>query len=209
MKDRRSQAGDQGCNGMSRRTLLESFAGMGAMLCLGPAAVGLHPSVAEQNKLIRPPGGQLESRFVALCVKCNRCEEVCPTNVVSIAHLRDGLLAARTPKLDFSLGYCNFCMKCIEVCPTHALQRVEKSKARIGVAVVLKDQCIPWQWGGCTLCYEKCPVKAIRLDEQKRPVIDTAKCNGCGLCKKICPATELRSYQPGQTRGIEIESIRS
>ncbi|MDR3763886.1 MAG: 4Fe-4S dicluster domain-containing protein [Acidobacteriota bacterium] len=195
--------------GVERRTLMKGLGCVGVTLALGPAALSLVPGEVKHSKLIRPPGGQVERRFSSLCVRCNRCQEACPRHVIATAHLGDGLLAARTPKLDFTLGYCDFCMKCVDVCPTNALARVDKKTTHIGIAVILKDQCIPWQWGGCTRCFEKCPEKAIRLDDQKRPYIDPAKCNGCGLCEQICPATELRSYQPGQTRGVEIVRLGS
>ncbi len=188
---------------MIRRHFLKALGGIGVMLGLGGLAEWV-PGAKARAQLVRPPGGQDESHFVSLCLKCNRCEEVCPTNVVGLADVRDGAIASRTPKLRFEVGYCTFCMKCIDVCPTNALVRVDKKRAKIGVAVVQKNSCIPWQWGGCTKCYERCPVKAINLDEQKRPVVDEVKCNGCGLCELICPATELRSYVAGQQRGILI-----
>lgn len=198
------------CAVISRRHLLENVSAAGAMVGLGAVVFRLAASTALAHpRLIRPPGGQGEAHFAALCLKCNRCEEICPTHVIASAHLQDGLLEARTPQLDFTIGYCNFCMDCIAVCPTQALLPVDKAAAKIGLALIRKDQCIPWQWGGCTLCYEKCPEKAVLLDDQKRPVIDDAKCNGCGLCELICPATKLRSYQVGQTRGVTIESPRS
>ena len=44
---------------------------------------------------------------------------------------------------------------------------------------------------GCTACYQKCPKKAIKIEENEEgflyPVIDKEKCINCGLCKKVCP----------------------
>lgn len=192
---------------MGRRHLLQALPAAGVMLGLGALASWASRRAEADPYLVRPPGGQQEARFTALCIRCNRCTEICPTDVIVNASLRDGPLAARTPKLDFARGYCNFCLKCIPVCPTRALVPVQKKEARIGIAVVMKDRCIPWQWGGCTRCYEKCPEKAIVLDELKRPIVVEDKCNGCGVCKLVCPTDQLRSYKPGLTRGIEIERV--
>lgn len=188
-----------------RRTFLEILSGVGVLLGLG-ALAKWEPSIKRTQSLVRPPGGQSEVRFLSLCVKCDRCQEVCPTHVISPDDVRDGIAAARTPKLDFRQGYCNFCMKCVELCPTNALEKVDPKKSKVGVALVQREFCIPWQWGGCTICIERCPVKAITLDEAKRPIVDEIKCNGCGLCERICPAEELRSYTAGQQRGIVIVS---
>lgn len=179
------------------------------MLGLGALASWASRRAHPDPYLIRPPGGQDEARFISFCIKCNRCTEICHKDVIVNAGVSDGPLVARTPKLDFALGYCDFCMDCIVVCPTGALVPVTKAEAKIGFAVIMKDRCIPWQWGGCTRCYDKCPEKAIILDEVKRPIIVDDKCNGCGLCKLICPTDQLRSYKPGQTRGVEIEYVRA
>lgn len=47
-----------------------------------------------------------------------------------------------------------------------------------------KEQCC-----GCTLCAEKCPTDAIRMemtDGFAYPVIDPEKCIDCGLCRRVC-----------------------
>lgn len=53
-----------------------------------------------------------------------------------------------------------------------------------------EDACI-----GCGACAEICPVKAVRMEED-RPVVDLDWCIGCGVCATRCPAdaitTELR-----------------
>jgi len=39
---------------------------------------------------------------------------------------------------------------------------------------------------GCVLCAKKCPEKAIEGVPKKTYVIETAKCNRCGICKDVC-----------------------
>jgi ferredoxin-type protein NapG len=109
--------------------------------------------------------------------------------------------------MKFHLGYCNFCNKCVEVCPTNALQPFDCKEVRIGLASLQKDICIAWDAGGCTVCITACPYQAILLDGQGHPMVDPEKCNGCGICEKVCPALVLRSYIGGNTRGIEVKPI--
>lgn len=160
-----------------------------------------------RKPLLRPPGGQDEAGFIARCVRCDRCRSVCPTSVIGLAHLSDSILDARTPVMNFHLGYCNFCNKCVEVCPTRALQPFNIESVKIGLAIVQQDTCIAWQSSGCMLCVTACPYQAIALDAQKRPVVDANKCNGCGICEKVCPALVMRSYSGGKVRGIVVTPI--
>jgi ferredoxin-type protein NapG len=98
------------------------------------------------------------------------------------------------------------CKKCVEVCPTQALKPFNINTVKIGIAVV-NGRCIAWNAGGCDVCSVKCPYDAISLDQEKRPVVNAARCNGCGVCEKECPALMLRSYLGGEQRGIEVMPI--
>ncbi|MGV8084368.1 MAG: 4Fe-4S dicluster domain-containing protein [Coriobacteriia bacterium] len=202
----------------SRKTFLEVTGAAAATLGLG----GVARVLKRGHSPLRPPGGQDEVSFISRCLKCDRCRSVCPTSVIGVAHLEDGIIDARTPKLNFKLGYCTFCGKCVEVCPTEALVPFETETTTfgsesvnkpvslvVGLAVVRKDRCLAWlaPTPGCTQCSQQCPYDAISLDKIKRPIVDESKCNGCGLCEYVCPALQLRSYIGGTIRGIEVEPI--
>lgn len=187
----------------SRRTFLKITGGAFVLLFgLGEAS-----KILSHKALLRPPGGQDENAFIARCLKCDRCRSVCPTSVIGLANLSDGILEARTPVMKFHLGYCNFCNKCVEVCPTQALKPFDSKTVKIGLAEVKKDICIAWDSGGCTVCMNACPYHAITPDGQSRPVVDPHKCNGCGICEKVCPALVMRSYIGGNIRGIVVTPI--
>jgi len=117
-----------------------------------------------KDAFLRPPGALTEGEFLSLCLKCQKCQEVCPMGTITPVLLTENVLSAGTPRLDFHLGYCNLCMKCIEVCPTGALQPIKKEVVRLGVAKVDREKCVAWIWEGCTKCYEECPCEAIVLD---------------------------------------------
>jgi ferredoxin-type protein NapG len=167
---------------------------------LGLGGVG---RAMKSTDLLRPPGGQDEISFISKCLKCDRCRSICPTSVIGVAHMEDGILNARTPVMKFHLGSCTFCKKCTEVCPTQALVPFDIKTVKIGLATVT-DRCIAWNSGGCVVCHRACPYQAITLDTLNRPVVDSAKCNGCGVCEKVCPALVLRTYIGGTVRGIEV-----
>ena len=89
--------------GMTRRTLCLGAGGAAVMLGLG----GL--KYAGSQPLVRPPGGQDEERLISACIRCEKCYEICPRDVIAPAHLEDGVLNMRTPTFDFSANWCDWC----------------------------------------------------------------------------------------------------
>jgi ferredoxin-type protein NapG len=176
---------------LTRRSFLE-MAGMVTFL------VGVGGVVAFRRRpepSLRPPGALPDAAFNALCVRCQRCEQICPTSVIRPVLVTEDLGSANTPRLSFGQGYCTFCGKCVAVCPTGALQSFAQDQVRVGIARIDKDRCIAWNWVACTKCHNECPVKAVALDSEQRPVVDPALCNGCGLCENVCIASIARSYR--------------
>ena len=129
--------------GMTRRTLCLGAGGAAVMLGLG----GL--KYAGSQPLVRPPGGQDEERLISACIRCEKCYEICPRDVIAPAHLEDGVLNMRTPTFDFSanLAYkligCRFCY---DACPYEAMELDENNRP-----VVIEDKC-----NGCGACESVC-----------------------------------------------------
>ena len=125
--------------------------------------------------------------------------------------LAESLVAYGTPTLAFEHGYCDFCMQCVDACPTGALSYGGTRERDLGVAVVVKDACVAWDWSGCTVCKDECPVEgAITLDDHDRPVVHPDFCDGCGRCEQVCPSASLRAYDASvQNKGIVVVSRAS
>jgi ferredoxin-type protein NapG len=198
--------------GMTRRTALLGAGGAVAMLGLGGLAfIGSDP-------IIRPPGGQDEDRLVSACIRCEKCYEICPRNVIAPTHIEDGVLNMRTPTLNFDDDFCDWCAEanggdplCAKVCPTEALALPAGATALdtiIGKAVINTDWCLAYKLIGCRFCYDACPYEAMELDENNRPIVLYDICNGCGACESVCVSLQNGSIAEGANeRAIVIRAI--
>lgn len=188
--------------GFTRRSLCIGACGAFAALVVG----GLKFLPADAK--VRPPGGQDENRLLSLCIRCMRCIESCPWNLLRSAHVGEGILSSGLPVADFNRNWCDLCSSqggsplCVSACPTGALELPQDgSKPILGKAVIVQDWCIPWATGqACKRCNRACPHAhhAIKLDKQGRPSVDEEKCIGCGACQKACVKPEDGSLAPSE-----------
>ena len=111
---------------LSRRAALGLGGSALALVGLG----GLVRLLPSQGGFLRPPGALPEEQFLAQCIKCARCIDVCPLEALSPVLITDSILAAGTPKLNFKQGWCDLCMKCADICPTPALDPAVESALR-------------------------------------------------------------------------------
>ena len=197
--------GESSPRGMSRR----AFVGAGAT-CVAMAGLGGFGALAgEADKaFVRPPGASSNKDLLSACNRCDKCVQACPYGIVEPLPLAQGIVGYATPILDFERGRCDFCMKCTEACPTGSLSLGAPNERDVGVAVIVSDACVAWDWSGCTVCLDECPVEgAITLDEYGRPVVHR---DGCGTCENKCPSSSLRSYNASaHKRGIVVVSRES
>lgn len=193
---------------ISRRDFVAAGAACTAAIGLGGA--GAFAAQADAV-FVRPPGCVSEDDLVSRCTRCQRCVAACPYSIVQPVTLKEGFVSWGTPELNFKTGYCDYCMKCVEVCPTGALTMDAPTADNLGVAKVISDVCVAWDWTGCTVCADKCPVEgAITIDGHGRPVVDETLCDGCGLCENACPSASLRAYDSAAlNRGIYVVSRSS
>jgi ferredoxin-type protein NapG len=208
-----SAAGIQaGAPAISRRSLCVGAGGIAALLALG--CVKFVPDQA----IVRPPGGQDEAALLAGCIRCEKCVEICPRDVLKLTHIEDGVVAIRTPQMNFYSDYCDFCVEenggqplCVDACATGALSIPEGQVATeiiLGKAYLETDWCLAYHDTGCHICYDNCPYEAIELDELLRPYVLEDKCNGCGACEATCVSLTAgsRSIAPDATgRAIQVK----
>ena len=192
-------------NPLSRREFLRLGCVTAAVVSLG----GWLRFSSTGGDFLRPPGARAETEFLGRCLRCQRCMEACPRKVIAPLPVVQGFAVGGTPTLDYRTDYCDLCGKCITACPSGALQATDLNSAHLGVAVIVPDRCVAWNWGGCTVCSKKCPRRAIALNENEQPVVDASVCNGCGLCESICPSASLRSYtgEQGHNKGIVVAPL--
>ena len=147
----------------------------------------------------RPPGAVEEDVFRLVCVRCGRCAQVCPPQIIRLIGLLDNPSAAGTPLL-IDNGICQLDFNCINVCPSGALQPVPKDKAKMGTSYINRDKCI-----GCGICIKVCDqiAEAISWEDatKKKAIINPGKCLGCGACIPECPVQAIRltnehAYRP-------------
>jgi len=194
-------------SGDRRRFILSATRAMG-LAALGGLVWSAYLDEAKSAPLIlRPPGAIAEDDFLKTCIKCGMCVLACPYDTLSLAKPGDKKPIG-TPFFTPREIPCYMCpdIPCVPVCPSGALDvnlvseenQLEIRKAKMGVAVVDKQNCIAY-WGiQCDACYRACPLlgEAITVEYEKnertgkhaflRPVVNNDICTGCGLCEKAC-----------------------
>ena len=200
---------------LSRRGLLTGVAaGVVTSVAIGfssrRAVAGLAPP-------IRPPGSVPEDEFLELCIRCGECFKACPNNVLQPMGFQNGLDSLWTPEAVPNWSGCEpSCNNCGQVCPTGAIRALpitEKRAARMGLAIINLETCLPHAGReACQLCVDDCTaagynaIEFIRVGTQvdaagepidntgfAAPVIVADKCVGCGLCQTRCHGLNVKT----------------
>ncbi len=135
-------------------------------------------------KLLRPPGALEETRFLEVCTKCSNCLEVCDGAIIMNSHEGPESFPHINPREE----PCKLCMECVDVCPTGALEKVEREKVKMGVAVIDESKCFSYHGLLCGFCIRRCPLENVALTTYswEKPMVNEEKCVGCGACEFIC-----------------------
>ena len=150
--------------------------------------------IAGQMHVPLPGAKQQEQDFIAACIGCGLCGEVCPPRCVKF-YKHTEAAKANTPYIDPAEKGCILCAKCMAACPTDALSEMPIREVRMGIAQIDRVACYPWvDRGICGACVSICPLgdSAIGFDfgNVYRPIIKDG-CVGCGLCVEVCPEPSL------------------
>ena len=104
-----------------RRKLLRTILLTGGIV--GAGLSGFLPLVYARKSRLRPPGALDEKNFLASCIKCGQCVQVCPVDAIRLADLIDGV-GVGAPYIDARDQACDFscdAVQCILACPTGSL----------------------------------------------------------------------------------------
>lgn len=161
-------------------------------------------------RLIRPPGSVPEQEFLQMCIRCGECFKACPSDVLQPLGFQQGLEGLWTPYVNADWAGCaSSCNNCGQVCPTGAIRALpleEKRHARMGLAFINEQTCLPHAGKeACQLCVDECRsagYNAIeftqvgtQVDDMGQPIEGTGflaplmiddLCVGCGLCQTRC-----------------------
>jgi NAD-dependent dihydropyrimidine dehydrogenase PreA subunit len=145
-----------------------------------------------------------------MCIRCGECFKACPYNVLQPMAFEQGLEGLWTPRVVADHAGCDSsCNACGQVCPTGAIRALpleEKKVARMGLAIVNKETCLPHaDREACQLCVDECGKAGYHaiefvhvhteVDDAGQPIAGTGydapvvlddKCVGCGLCQTAC-----------------------
>jgi ferredoxin-type protein NapG len=130
---------------ISRRTFLKTSTLVVAGCAAAYGAVSV-PLLRKDRLLLRPPGALDEDTFLASCIKCGQCLQVCPPQVIKLAGISQGF-GIGTPYIVPREGACILCsgLPCVLACPTGALaHELSLGKdAEMGLAVISgPDTCL-------------------------------------------------------------------
>ena len=156
---------------------------------------------------IRLPWIISEANFMQGCTQCQKCIEVCETNIIT----RD---AAGFPKIDFSKGECTFCQQCIQtyqeplfISPLPINSHKNKSPLPWPITININEQCFAKNSIYCQSCRDECEEQAINFSYQingeshsiLQPKINHDDCSQCGACISICPQNAIvLNFQQGE-----------
>jgi ferredoxin-type protein NapG len=191
----------------SRREFLRSTALAAGVM--GAALFGYYPVAQGLSLRLRPPGAIKspldEQQFLASCIKCGQCVQVCPVNALKLTDIGDGF-GIGTPYIDAREQACDFScdgLQCVLACPTGALTHDldYPADSRMGFARLDKPTaCLAMQGKGFKGIVRGAEFDGkLRFDEIDRwnPIAlrdHPYDLEICDLCVRQCPI-EIRIAQ--------------
>ena len=147
----------------------------------------------DENRL-RPPGALKEDKFLALCIKCGQCLQVCPYDSIRLADFKKGF-GIGTPYIDARRRGCYLCgaLPCVLACPSGALDHhLQKPQdVHMGIAVFINSKsCFAVNGKLVTKEYiDKISIRMNKTTQTKDISKKLKKFEGkeCTICADMCP----------------------
>lgn len=188
-----------------RRMLLRSLGAGVAAVTAG--LVGWYPVRNQIFDRLRPPGAIPEDDFLAACIKCGQCVQVCPVEAIKLADGDEGY-GLGVPYIDARAQACDFscdAVQCVLACPTGALSHeiARKEEVSIGFARLARpDSCLAVKGEGFRGLARGYDFEGLlRYEEIDRwdpqPVASYPyDLELCDLCVRECPIEGAISLEP-------------
>ncbi|RXJ69680.1 4Fe-4S ferredoxin [Halarcobacter ebronensis] len=166
-------------------------------LALGTGVV-ISPHLLRAEMRLRPPGAVPEKEFLALCIKCGQCLQVCPYHSIKLSDLVMGH-GVGTPHIDPRERGCYACsaVPCVLACPSGALEHtLEKSEdAHMGIAVLeFPNRCLaltstPVPKGHSKRIHDFTNKQnnVTQLERDMLSKLDEFEGKQCTICADMCP----------------------
>lgn len=177
-----------------RRKFLKQLSALGILGVVCAAGIVGSPYLRAHETRLRPPGAVDEDDFLALCIKCGQCLQVCPYHSIKLSEMAKGH-GVGTPYIDPRERGCYLCtlLPCVLACPSGALDHhlEDVRNVRMGIAVVERlNDCIATKNG-------KVPREAIdriyahphEFEQEEEVLVKLEKFHNqpCTICADMCP----------------------
>ena len=188
-----------------RRILLRSVGAGAAAIAAG--LIGWYPVRERIFDRLRPPGALDEDAFLAACIKCGQCVQVCPVEAIKLADGDEGY-GLGVPYIDARAQACDFscdAVQCVLACPTGALSHeiAHKEEVTMGFARLARpDSCLAVKGEGFTgLARGYDFAGLLRYEEidrwEPQPVASYSyDLELCDLCMRECPIEGAITLEP-------------
>lgn len=166
-------------------------------LTLG-GGIAFSPYVLRAENRLRPPGAVTEKKFLALCIKCGQCLQVCPYHSIKLSDFSMGH-GVGTPYIDANERGCYACsaVPCVLACPSGALDHhCEKPQdIKMGIAVLefpntciaMTNTPIPKGYNNRMHKFTASVMNKHDLEVKLLEKFDSFEGKQCTLCADMCP----------------------
>ena len=180
-----------------RRNFIK-FSTLGILgIALG-GGIAISPYALQAEMRLRPPGAVSEKEFLALCIKCGQCLQVCPYHSIKLADMAKGH-GIGTPYIDARDRGCYACsaVPCVLACPSGALDHAcEKPEdIHMGIAVLeFPNKCIAMTNTPVPVGHSKrihnftnAQRNVTQLERDMLVKLDEFEGKQCTICADMCP----------------------
>lgn len=154
----------------------------------------LAPKLNAKDPVLRPPGALAEKDFLATCIKCGQCVQVCPYHSLHLFDINKGN-SNGTPYLNARDRGCYLCdlLPCVLACPSGALNHdvMEANQVEMGMAFLKRpDKCLALR--GEKVTQEDIAKILTHSNENEREAkvledLQTFVEKECTICADLCP----------------------